>query len=361
MNSIDQITITLRSKTNETHDVYLDVLDNSLSVKWLSSINHLVKDGYHLEKNYHWMGFADRDLPFICDKINTSLDAIRSFDWPGVGLTPYAIAEHFTMDNTITTGEIADGLQYTGGRLVHHMFNMLHRHFEELQGQAGKMSPYYTRATTEIRWHIRQLNLLCHEFESRTLNWRKGKYAPEWCQYNQLFCFLNTPTFNLDPETDFSAFGMDTLVRRQGDVMLGINKSVGKSHWEVFTDEGDVGLDDLTTIALISQWQGSGDFDISWSQSSEMETWDKKNRDNFIKWLTDRGFDPEDPSLTLGHPRIATVNLAKGFGTTDYSVVQSILKEHLDVYKIKTGDAEVTLDYRWSDDDYSQQQIKLMS
>ena len=81
MNSIDQITITLRSKTNDVHDVYIDVLDNSLASKWLTALNHLVKDGYHLEKNYHWMGFADRDLPLICNKINASLSAIRLFDW----------------------------------------------------------------------------------------------------------------------------------------------------------------------------------------------------------------------------------------------------------------------------------------
>jgi hypothetical protein len=361
MKSIDQIAITLRSKTNEIHNVYIDVLDNSLAEKWLTSLKHLVKDGYHLEKNYHWMGFADRDLPLICNKINASLSAIRAFDWNSVGLTPYAITEHFTVDNTITTGEIADGLQYTGGRIVHDMFNTLHRYFEDLQGQAGAISPYYKQSTPEIRWHIRQLNLLCHEFESRALSYRKEQYAPDWAQYNQLFCFLNTPTFNLDPETDFSAFGLDTLVRRQGDVMMGINKSVGKSHWEVFCDEGDVSLDELTTSALISQWQGSGDFDISWSQSSEKETWDKKKRDNFINWLTNNGFDPEDPALTIGHPRVATVNLVKSFNSTDYSVVQSILKEHLDVYKINTDDTELKLDYRWSNVDYSQQQIKLIS
>tara|TARA_R110000796_G_scaffold17851_1_gene54531 strand:+ start:1583 stop:2662 length:1080 start_codon:yes stop_codon:yes gene_type:complete len=359
MEFIDQITITLRSKNNETHDVYLDVLDNSLSVKWLSALNHLVDSNYHLEKNYHWMGFADRDLPLICDKINASLHAIQLFNWESVGLTPYSITEHFTIDNTLTHGET--GYEKPGDRVVHDMFNTLHRYFEEFQGQADAISPYYERATKEIRWHIRQLNLLCHEFESRALSYRKEQYAPEWAQYNQLFCFLNTPTFNLDPETDFSAFGMDTLTRIQGDVMMGINKSVGKSHWEVFCDEGDVELDELTTSALISQWQGSGDFDISWSQSSQGHPWQQDQINKFIDWLTKRGFNPEDPSLTLGHPRVATVNLVKSFKSTDYNVVQSIINKHLDVYKIKTGDAELTLDYCWNDADYHQQQINLLS
>ena len=358
MNSIDQITITLRSKTNDVHDVYIDVLDNSLASKWLTALNRLVKDGYHLEKNYHWMGFADRDLPLICNKINASLSAIRLFDWESVGLTPYAIPEYFTMENTLTAGEV--GYEQPGSRVVHDMFNLLHRYFEHFQGQAGKISPYYQRANSEIRWHIRQLNLLCHEFESRALSYRKEQYAPDWAQYNQLFCFLNTPTFNLDPETDFSAFGLDTLTRRQGDVMMGINKSVGKSHWEVFTDEGDVSLDELTTSALISQWQGSGDFDISWSQSSQGHPWHQDEINKFVAWLVKNGFDPEDPSLTLGHPRVATVDFEKSFNSTDFKVVQDIIKQHLDVYKIRTGDQELTLDYRWSDTDYHKQQIALL-
>ena len=41
--------------------------------------------------------------------------------------------------------------------------------------------------------------------------------------------FLNTSTFNLDPTKDFDAFGLDTLIRRLGDVTMGIDKSVGKS------------------------------------------------------------------------------------------------------------------------------------
>ena len=41
--------------------------------------------------------------------------------------------------------------------------------------------------------------------------------------------------------------------------------------------------------------------------------------------------------------------------------MQDIIKQHLDVYKIRTGDQELTLDYRWSDTDYHKQQIKLLN
>ena len=353
---IDEITITLRDKYNNMHNIFVEVSHSSLSEKWLHSLNRLVKDGYHLEKNYHWMGFAERDLPILCDKINHSLQTIKEFNWENVGLPQYKITEYFTMENTLTPGPIGPNLP--GGHVDHDMFNLLHRHFENLQGQAGRISEYYKNSDRKIRWHIRQLNLLCHEFESRALSYRKLKYAPEWQQYTQLFCFLNTPTFNLDPTTDFDAFGLDTLNRKLGDITLGIDKSVGKSHWEVFNDEGDVKLDETTTTALTSQWQGSGDFDIRWSRTDTAGT--LPVIEQFSNWLKKNGLNPSDPSLTLGHPIIAKVNLLKSFHSEDSKIIQTIISNHLDVYKIKTSDAEATFDYRWSDKDYNNLQISLL-
>lgn len=354
---MDQITITLRNKSNEYFNVYVDVIESSLSEKWLKYLNILLKDEYHLEKNYHWMGFSERDLPLLCDKINLSCNTIKMYNWEKVGLAQYDIPEHFTEQNTITKGDIGPGLP--GGRVNHDMFNNLHRHFENLQGQAGRISPYYTAANKEIRWHIRQLNLLCHEFESRALSYRKFQYAPEWQQYTQLFCFLNTPTFNLDPDKDFDAFGLHTLNRKLGDITMGIDKSVGKSHWEVFNDEGDVKLDKTTTTALTSQLQGSGDFDIRWSKTDVNGTMPLLQE--FANWLRKNGLDPEDPKLTLGHPIIAKVNLQKSFDSEDSQIIQNIVANNLDVYKIKTSDAECVFDYRWDDKNYNNLQVSLLN
>lgn len=78
----------------------------------------------------------------------------------------------------------------------------------------------------------------------------------------------------------------------------------------------------------------------------------------FRQWLTDNGFDPEDRSLTTGHPQVAQVNLTKSFGTLDYNQIWQKLAGHLDVYKIRTSDAEATYDYCWKDPDYAEQQIR---
>jgi hypothetical protein len=83
--------------------------------------------------------------------------------------------------------------------------------------------------------------------------------------------------------------------------------------------------------------------------------------DEFRQWLITNGFDPEDKSLTIGHPKVAQVDLIRSFGTTDYNEIWTKLAEYLDVYKIRTSGVEATYKYRWSDEDYDQQQIKELS
>ena len=72
------------------------------------------------------------------------------------------------------------------------------------------------------------------------------------------------------------------------------------------------------------------------------------------------GFDPDDKSLTIGHPKVAQVDLIRSFGTTDPDEIWQQLSDHLDVYKIRTGCAQATYEYRWSDEDYELQQIRSM-
>lgn len=352
---IDQITMTLRdTATGSLLPVYIDVYDNSLSRKWLAALNDIVKHNYHLEKNYCFIGFTEsaRNAEYICEQINESIAAVNAAD------LGYTIDDYFSTGNTITSGPIGDSLlTHPGGMLIHDKLNHLHRYFEDLQGQSGHMSEFYTIACPETRWHIRQLNLLCHEYESLVLSTRKDVYAPEWKRPSQLMCWLNAPRFKLD-EADYELFGIETINRPMGGVFVGVNKSVGKHHWEVFNDEGrDSRVGELTTSSLISQTEGAGDFDIEWANDPGPYHWQQKKLIEFREWLTANGFDPEDKSLTIGHPQVGQVNLDKSFGTTDYQNIWEKLGTYLDVYKIQTSDFAATYEYNWSDDDYMQQQI----
>ena len=343
---LDSIEIDLRSADNQILTVYIDVEDNSLSRKWLSALNDIIRRELHLEKNYCWLGWAEsvRDPEYLCTQINRSINAINS------STLGYRIADFFSPANIIQSDLGID----------HNKMNQLHRYFEDLQGTAGAMSTYYDRADDYTRWHIRQLNLLCHELESLVLSIRKAKTAPEWRRPSQLMCWLNAPRFELD-EADLELFGIETINRKLGGVYVGVNKAVGKHHWEVFQDEGrDSRLGELVTTSLKAQTQAAGDFDIEWARDPGSFPWQIKQLAEFREWLERNGFDPDEPSLTIGHPQVGQVDLSRSFGTEDWENIYSQLSQHQDVYKIRSSTAQATYNYRWSDPDYVEQQIRSM-
>ena len=343
---LDSIEIDLRSADNQILTVYIDVEDNSLSRKWLSALNDIIRRELHLEKNYCWLGWAEsvRDPEYLCTQINRSINAINS------STLGYRIADFFSPANIIQSDLGID----------HNKMNQLHRYFEDLQGTAGAMSTYYDRADDYTRWHIRQLNLLCHELESLVLSIRKAKTAPEWRRPSQLMCWLNAPRCELD-EADLELFGIETINRKLGGVYVGVNKAVGKHHWEVFQDEGrDSRLGELVTTSLKAQTQAAGDFDIEWARDPGSFPWQIKQLAEFREWLERNGFDPDEPSLTIGHPQVGQVDLSRSFGTEDWENIYSQLSQHQDVYKIRSSTAQATYNYRWSDPDYVEQQIRSM-
>jgi hypothetical protein len=344
---LDEIVITLRNKHKNTLPVFVKVFDNSISEKWVKALRRLISENYHLEKNYCFMGFdtSDRNPKYICDQINHSIAAINQ---SAIG---YTINDYFTVENTVSNGINLD----------HARMNQLHRYFEDLQGVSGKISEYYNRSDGAIRWHIRQLNLLCHEYESLMLSIRKACTAPEWRRPSQLMCWLNAPRFTLD-SSDFELFGIDTINRKLGGVYVGVNKAVGKHHWEVFCDEGrDSRVGELTTSTLKSQTEAAGDFDIEWAQDPGAFPWQQKQLADFRQWLINNSFDPEDKTLTIGHPQVAQVDLIRTFGTNNYQQIWAQLNNYQDVYKISTGSVSATYDYCWRDADFQQRQIDIIT
>lgn len=352
--SIDEITVTLRDiHTGNRHDIKITVHDNSLAHKWLAALEHNINHGLHLEKNYCFLGWTEnaRDAEYLLSAINHSISAINAAE---IG---YAIDDHFTWQNTVNTGPVGDDLP--GLTLKTDRMNWLHRYFEDLQGHSGAMSVYYQNADAATRWHIRQLNLLCHEFESLVLSLRKQQHAPEWRRPSQLMCWLNAPRFMLD-DRDLELFGIDTIARPLGGVFVGVNKAVGKHHWEVFLDEGR-DVSELVTSSLRGQTEAAGDFDIEWANDPGSYSFMQQRLRDFGAWLVRNGFDPEDPELTLGHPQVGSVDLDKSFGTRDYRKIWQVVGQHLDVVEIRTGNARATYEYHWTDSDYAQQQMRHLS
>ena len=140
---------------------------------------------------------------------------------------------------------------------------------------------------------------------------------------------------------------------------MGVNKAVGKHHWEVFCDEGrDSRISELTTTTLATQTLACADFDIEWANDPGAFPWQIQQLAAFRTWLTDNGFDPADPTLTIGHPKIAQVDLMRSFGTEDYRYIWAQLNSRLNVSAVRTSSHTAEYPYRWSDPDYAELQQK---
>jgi hypothetical protein len=343
---LDSIEIDLRGQDKNILTVYIDIADNSLSRKWLAALNDIIQRDLHLEKNYCWLGWTESARPaeYLCTQINRSIMAINA------STLDYRIQDFFT-PGTVIQADLD---------INHERMNQLHRYFEDLQGTAGAMSAHYTAADDHTRWHIRQLNLLCHELESLVLSMRKAVQAPEWRRPSQLMCWLNAPRFELEAE-DYDLFGINTINRSMGGVYVGVNKAVGKHHWEVFCDEGrDSRISELVTTGLHTQTQAAADFDIEWARDPGAYHWQIKQLAEFREWLARNGFDPDNKSLTIGHPQVGQVDLVRSFGTTDYHAIWAQLAQHMDVYSVRTSTAGAIYNYSWSDPDYDLQQIRAL-
>ena len=356
---LDRIQITLKSDTKfHLLPVYIDVYNNSLAEKWLVALNQLIKNNNHLEKNYCFFGFTEssRNTTYLLNQIN---EAIAHINQAELG---YVIDDVFTLENTTLEGQGPGehGMVNTNYCLAHDRMNRLHRYFEDLQGTSERLSPYYLKADGRTRWYIRQLNLLCHEYESLILSLGKEQTAPMWRRPSQLMCWLNSPRFTLD-QADYELFGIDTIARPLGGVFVGVNKTIGKHHWEVFNDEGkDSRVGELVTSAMRGQTQASGDFDIEWANNPGNFPFMKNKLTEFRQWLIANKFDPDDKSLTIGHPQVGQVDLVDSFNTTDYKKIWKLLGSHLDVYSISTSDAYTEYNYTWYDKDYADQQIAIL-
>ena len=138
---------------------------------------------------------------------------------------------------------------------------------------------------------------------------------------------------------------------------MGVNKAVGKHYWEVFCDEGR-DINDLVSTTMRGQTEAAGDFDIEWGRNPTEFAWRQQQLQEFRTWLERNGFDPDDPELTIGHPRIGQVDLERSFGTQDHAHIIAVLANYTDVVEVRSSDARAEYPYHWSDNDYQQRQIQ---
>ena len=384
----NKVKIVLRNPVNkkQTVDYTIQSYDTSLSNDWLVALkNDILLPKLMLEKTFCFLGFphTHRNLDYLCNQLNECCETINMFNsteiWQSAGLDPYVIEEWFSadsvrfnnryriapLDNSFTHD---DDSRYLGLKIKHHIMNVLHNHFERLQGTVWAPSKYYNLASPSVKYAIRNLNLLCHELESLILSERKLKQAPEWVRPSQITSFVNVPRRELtDCHREGFRNGYD---RRFGEVYMHWTQ-IGKTLMEVYNDEGAPDLivgNDPTDItigsgatceAINSLKYYSGEFDIEWAKDVTYNDslWHREHIDGFYAWLDRNGIDYNNPRLSLGYIPIAQVDLKNSFGTDDMNSIWKILGDHLDIYKIEFDGVSVTYDYNWTDCGYHQLQM----
>jgi len=353
---MNTVTVTLQNPLDkkDTLDYVIRVNDTAMGRNWFVALQDIVQRNLYLEKNFCFLGFPDsrRDLGYICRELKWATDQINSFFEP----EDYRISEVFTPATLRPDGINPD----------QDIMNILHNHFEHLQGTVGDLSDWYKRADYDTKFAIRQLNNLCHEAESLMLSQRKKATQPEWIRPSQITTFLNAPRYEF-PRDHKTTFEESRYDRKFGEVYLHWTQ-IGKTLYEVYRDEGGVDIDSATCDAITHLRYYSGEFDIEWAQDvvyNGPHPWHTREMGGFRDWLVRNGFSLQDTEYNYGYHPVGQVDLQQSFGTTNYREVWPILSKHLDVVQTSCDDGSGNVlrsvyPYSWSDSDYYEQQIDLL-
>ncbi len=341
----------------------INVYDTPLGKRWLEALKDNLKNKRILEKNFCWLGWADskRNLYHLVTELNKNVQQINRFDFdpPYEKIHPF-VPDDFQYSSSLPICREIEG-DCPGLKLKHEACNLLHRYFEELQGTAWELSPFYKQADTETKYAIRQLNNLCHEIEGWVESYRKSVVDREWMRPSQITTFLNAPRINLHDE-DFELFKKNRFKRELGGVYLHWSQ-VGKTLFEVYRDEDGKKLDDATCSAINHQKFYSGEFDVEWGQTIDEDTfdWKKKEMDGFRKWLKDNNYDWNDPKLALGYIKIGQVDLKLAFADKPFLDVYDTMKDNLNIksiHVIGSTTTECAYPYNLNDENWKTIQIE---
>ena len=275
---------------------YFQVYDTPLGHRWLQALKDNLEQKRILEKNFCFIGFADskRDLNYLVGELNKNITTINSFTFnPQYEKIHPFTTDDFQYSSSLPIGKAVNGDESVtpGKRLKHEACNLLHRHFEELQGTAWKLSNFYKQADTDTKYAIRQLNNICHEIEGWVQADRSKAFEPEWVRPSQITTFLNAPRHDLHNE-DYELFKHNRYERELGGVYLHWSQ-VGKTLYEVFRDEHAPKMTEALCSEINHQKYYSGEFDIEWGDTIKESTHHFKKQEikQFKKLLSNTSGD----------------------------------------------------------------------
>ena len=356
------VKIVLRNyQTKETLDYNIIPKDTPIAQDWIVALEQdVLQKSLHLDKNYCFHGFPEtqRDLNFLCKELNKHIYTINQ------SKLDYTIEEWFAPDvvrfgSEYPVGRMDDNPVNKGLIVKHDVMNILHNHFEVLEGTVENPSEYTRHASVQERYAIRQLNLLCHEIESLCMSQRKAVQDPHWVRPSQITQFNKAPRHTLTQEHR-QGFSDNSFDRELGGVYMHWCQ-IGKTLMEVYRDEHAPELTDTVCEAITHLQYYSGEFDVEWGNDVMYDLrspWHCAEIDGFQNWLRANNFDPHDAKLSLGYLKLGDVDLINSFGTTSAQDIWAQMGDYLDIYKIECGSSNATYDYHWSNADHKQRQLE---
>jgi hypothetical protein len=201
------------------------------------------------------------------------------------------------------------------------MLNNLHHHFDQLQGQFWNPTSFLSQANGEERFAISKLNLCCHELEAYydSLDNKKNNIDHSLYFYYSVANIPHYEKITLDDKMSF------TRNISNGMVYLHYAQT-GKTWYEAYTDEDEI----VPTENITEHRTISGEFSCHIGPEFEMMM-----GDGFKKYITDRGKDPNDPSLAIGYCPIGKLESVDGISIDNYNEVQKLLEEYDDLFAVE--------------------------
>ena len=326
---------------SDTLDIKFNVMNTDIGNDWFDHASTALQNNPRLEKNFCWLGWPDpnRTVEFLAKRLDACVDGINEFADNNV-----EVWEGYRIDKNWDDITSEDAL------------NQLHHHFEILMGQVWDVAKYMITADDATSYNIRQLNNLVHELASRKVATTNRGMT--------IGSYLN-PVRELFKESYYDNF---SLQRDFGDVFLHYAQT-GKTPIEAFEDNDDyVFNNNINALRYMS-----GEFNIWWCGSmSEIENINRKTE--LKKWLQARDVvleEHEDFCYYVDHEGnkqgigwLVVAKIEHDF-QTDAELADEISKR-LNIYKMACYEndemiSSYTWDYKWTDEDYIQNEIDFLS
>ena len=313
-----------RNINNNVIEVNTTLFDSQIKEKWYKMLENVTKNDFiAYVKTFALVGgFSNNRTPeMITEELVEGIRLLKAAEW----YSDYdKINEPF---ETLVT------------QFDRELLNKLHLHFETLQGQIWNPSSFLARATGEERFAISKLNLSCHSLEAYYDSIKRTDMGIGKSVYFY-YSICGTPDFqeiSLEDKLQFS--------RTVGNGMIYLHYAqTGKTWYEAYCDQDeDVTDDGISEHRLIS-----GEFSAHIGPQFEFNM-----DEGFKKYITNRGFDWNDPNLAIGYCPIGQINDVGGIPIANYEECQTLLEEYDDFYGIELPNGTTKYyDYRHNSKSY---------